>query len=196
MKRWIAIVLVFVALVALVYGVAVIQRGFSAADQPSGLERVMARAVRNIGIPSRARNEKNPLSAAPQVLAETRERFADRCANCHGSNGNGDSNIGRNLYPKAPDLRMPATQNLTDGAIHYIIKNGVRLTGMPAWGNPHVEQDDTDAWKLVLFVRSIAGLAPQEQSQQTAAQSPRTMLVRRLAGNATSKSTTTGKELR
>jgi len=168
MKRWIVAVLVFVALVAVVYGVAVVRRGFSAADQPSGLERVMARAVRNIGIPSRARNEKNPLTADPGVLAEAKERFGERCANCHGNNGNGDSNIGKNLYPKAPDLRLPATQKLTDGEIHYIIKNGVRLTGMPAWENPHIAQDDTDAWKLVLFVRSIAGLMPQEQSQQNA----------------------------
>jgi predicted CXXCH cytochrome family protein len=168
MKRWIVAVLVFVALVAVVYGAVIIRRGFSAADQPSGLERVMARTVRNLGIPSRARNEKNPLPAAPGVLAEAEERFGERCANCHGNNGNGESNIGKNLYPKAPDLRLPATQHLTDGEIHYIIKNGVRLTGMPAWGNPHIEQDDTDAWKLVLFVRSIAGLTPQEQSQQNA----------------------------
>jgi predicted CXXCH cytochrome family protein len=169
MRRWIVAILVFVALLAVVYGVTIIRRGFSAADQPSDLERVMARAVRNIGIPSRTRNEKNPLSATPGILAESREDFANRCANCHGDNGTGPSNIGQNLYPKAPDLRKPATQHLTDGQIHYIIKNGVRLTGMPAWGNPHIEQDDTDAWKLVLFVRSIAGLTPPERSQQAAA---------------------------
>jgi predicted CXXCH cytochrome family protein len=169
MKRWIVAVLVFVALVAVVYAVAVVRRGFSAADQPSGFERIMAQAVRNISIPGRARNETNPLSATPEALAQAHDNFANRCANCHGNNGTGPSNIGQNLYPKAPDLRMPATQNLTDGQIHYIIKNGVRLTGMPAWGNPHIAQDDADAWKLVLYVRSIASLTPQEQSQQAAA---------------------------
>jgi predicted CXXCH cytochrome family protein len=169
MKRWAFVLLILLAILAGLYGAFVIHRGFSAADQPSGLERVMARAVRNIGIPSRARNEKNPLTADPGALAEAKERFGERCANCHGSNGTGPSNIGQNLYPKAPDLRLPGTQNLTDGEIHYVIKNGVRLTGMPAWGNPHIAQDDTDAWKLVLFVRSIAGLTPQEQSQQNAA---------------------------
>ena len=168
MKRWGLAVLVLVALAAILYTIVVIRRGFSAADQPSALERGVARAVRNVSIPRRARNEANPLSATPDVLAEAKERFGERCANCHGNNGNGESNIGKNLYPKAPDLRLPATQNLTDGEIHYIIKNGVRLTGMPAWGNPHIAQDDTDAWKLVLFVRSIAGLTPQEQSQQNA----------------------------
>jgi predicted CXXCH cytochrome family protein len=174
MRRWIVAVLVFVAVVALVYGVAVIRHGFSATDQPSALERAMARAVRNIGIPSSATNEKNPLTATPDLLAEARENFANRCANCHGNNGTLASNIGQNLYPKAPDLSAPATQNLTDGEIHYIIKNGVRLTGMPAWSNPHIAQDDTDAWKLVLFVRDIAALTPQEQSQQaTTAKSAR-----------------------
>ncbi len=171
MKRWIAVSLILLAVAAFIYAVIVIRRGFSAADQPSYAERVMARTVRNISIPSHARNEKNPVSLSPEVLAEARNHFANRCANCHGNNGTGPSNIGQNLYPKAPDLRLPATQNLTDGEIHYIIKNGVRLTAMPAWGNPHIAQDDTDAWKLVLFVRSIAGLSPQEQSQQAAAKS-------------------------
>ena len=166
MRRWIVAVLVFVAVAALVYGVAVIRHGFSATDQPSALERAMARAVRNIGIPRSAKNEKNPLTATADLLAEAREDFVNRCANCHGNNGTLASNIGKNLYPKAPDLSAPATQNLTDGEIHYIIKNGVRLTGMPAWSNPHIAQDDTYAWKLVLFVRNIAALTPQEQSQQ------------------------------
>ena len=168
MKRSILAFLILLALAAGVYVAIVVHRGFSAADKPSGLERVVARAVRNVSIPSRARKEENPLSADPQILAEAREHFANRCANCHGDNGNGESNIGQSLYPKAPDLRLPKTQNLTDGEIHYIIKNGVRLTGMPAWQNPHVEQDDTDAWKLVLFVRSIAGLTTPERSQQAA----------------------------
>jgi predicted CXXCH cytochrome family protein len=166
MRRWIVAVLLFVAVIAVVYGVAVIRHGFSAADQPSALERGMARAVRNIGVPSLAKNEKNPLAATADLLAEARENFANHCANCHGNKGTLSSNIGQNLYPKAPDLSMPETQNLTDGEIHYIIKNGVRLTGMPAWSNPHIAQDDTDAWKLVLFVRNIAAATPQEQSQQ------------------------------
>ena len=169
MKRSIVAFLILLALAGIVYFAVVVRRGFSAADQPSYAERVVARAVRSVSIPSHARNEQNPLSPAPGVLAEAREQFANRCAICHGNNGTLSSNIGQNLYPKAPDLSMPATQNLTDGEIHYVIKNGVRLTGMPAWSNPHIAQDDTDAWKLVLFVRSIAGLTPQEHSQQNAA---------------------------
>ncbi|MGB6599029.1 MAG: cytochrome c3 family protein, partial [Candidatus Acidiferrum sp.] len=169
MKRPILIILILSVLAALIYGAAIIHRGFSAVDQPSYAERVIARTIRHISIPSRARHEQNPLSPTPDVLAEAREQFANRCANCHGNNGILASNIGQNLYPKAPDLRSPATQNLSDGEIHYIIKNGVRLTGMPAWSNPHIAQDDTDAWKLILFIRNIAAATPQEHSQQAAA---------------------------
>jgi predicted CXXCH cytochrome family protein len=65
-----------------------------------------------------------------------------------------------------PDLRAASTQNLTDGEIHYIIENGVELTGMPAWGNPHQAQNE-DGWKLVLYIRSLRPLSQQEPVQQT-----------------------------
>ena len=144
MIRWKVFFLVLIAMAALgaVYGTVVIRRGFSATDQPSAVERVMARTVRNLGIPRSARDEKNPWSATPDLLQEARENFTGHCAGCHGKDGDGRSGIGQNLYPKAPDLRRPETQKLTDGEIHYIIENGVQLTGMPAWGSPHQQTDD------------------------------------------------------
>src|ERR1700674_2000087 len=162
------LVLLAVVILAVGYGASVIRRGFSAKDQPSGVERVMARTVRNLGIPRSARNEKNPWTTTPSSLHEARENFTDHCAGCHGKDGDGRSGIGPNLYPKAPDLQRPETQNLSDGEIHYIIQNGVRLTGMPAFGNPHGGQDDNAAWKLVLFVRSIGLTTPQEKAEQGA----------------------------
>ena len=170
MRSWRVFVTLFVAvaILAVVYGTTVIRRGFSAADQPSSLEKVVSRTVRNLGIPSSARNEKNPWTATPETLQEAQELFTNHCAGCHGKDGNTQSEIGQNLYPKAPDLRTAPTQNLTDGEIHYIIRNGVRLTGMPALGNPHVGQEDNNAWKLVLFIRSISQLTPQEKTLQDA----------------------------
>jgi predicted CXXCH cytochrome family protein len=161
------LVLFGIALVAAIYGAVLIRRGFSAAAEPSLFEKVLARTVRNLSIPRRARNEKNPWTATPETLKEAREHFTDRCAVCHGYDGSGQTKVGRNLYPKVPDLRLPKTQNLTDGEIHYIIENGVRLTAMPAWGNPHEELDD-DSWKLVLFIRSLRPLTTEEKTQQNA----------------------------
>jgi hypothetical protein len=58
-------------------------------------------------------------------------------------------------------MRLPATQNLSDGELYYIIRNGVPLTGMPAWGEPHTDQDD-ESWQLVLFIRHLSHLTPEE----------------------------------
>ena len=165
-RNAVLLILLAVAILAAAYGTAVIRRGFSAADQPSAFETVVSRTVRNLGIPSSARDEKNPFEPTQEGLQEERELFTNHCAGCHGKDGNAQSEIGQNFYPKAPDLRLPATQNLTDGEIHYIIKNGVRLTGMPALGTPHVGEDNNTAWKIVLFVRSISQLTPQQKAEQ------------------------------
>jgi predicted CXXCH cytochrome family protein len=167
MNRWkvFVVVLIIAAVAAAVYGAVLIRHGFSAAGEPSSLEKIAARAARNLAIPRGARNEENPWKATPETLKEAREDFTARCAICHGNDGSGQTQVGRNLYPKAPDLRLPQTQNLSDGEIRYIIRNGVRLTGMPAWGNPHVEQDE-DSWKLVLVIRDLRQLTTEEKTQQ------------------------------
>jgi hypothetical protein len=99
------------------------------------------------------RNAANPVAFSPEVWVEARAHFADHCAACHANNGSGDVEIGRNLYPRAPDMRLPDTQTLTDGEIYWIIENGVRLTGMPAWGDG--SPNDIDTWKLVHFIRRL-----------------------------------------
>jgi predicted CXXCH cytochrome family protein len=147
------------------YGIRLIWRGFSTANEPSYLERVVARTARNLAIPRTARLEANPFQATPEVVKAARESFIARCAVCHASDGSGQTEAGRNLYPRAPDLRLPLTQNLPDGEIRYIIRNGVRLTGMPGWAKPHDEQSD-DSWKLVLFIRNLRRLTVEEQRQQ------------------------------
>jgi len=169
MKAWkIVLVLLATAVIALgLFGARLIWRGFSTANEPSYLEKAVARAARNLSIPRKARLETNPWEATPDVLKAARENFLDRCAICHGSDGSGQTTVGRNLYPKVPDLRAPQTQNLTDGEIRYIIRNGVRLTGMPGWANPHDQQSD-DSWKLVLFIRDLRQLSSQERAQQAA----------------------------
>jgi predicted CXXCH cytochrome family protein len=163
MTRWkvLALLCGVLVLVGAIYAALLIHRGFSAAAEPSAAERVVARLVRNLSIPGRFAREVNPWKLTPDNLQQAREIFAARCAVCHGIDGSGQTLVGRNLYPKPPNLLLPQTQSLTDGQIHYIIENGVRLTGMPAWGNPHEEQGDT-SWKLVLLIRNLRQPSAQE----------------------------------
>jgi nitrate/TMAO reductase-like tetraheme cytochrome c subunit len=150
---------------SVVYAGISVSRGFSTAAEPSSIEKFIARTARNIVIPKKAQLEVNPFQPTPSVLNEARENFIARCSVCHGPDGAGQTDIGRNLYPKVPGLRLPRTQSLTDGQIRTIIRNGVRLTGMPGWARPHDEQSD-DSWKLVLFIRDLRQLTKEEQMQQ------------------------------
>ena len=150
---------------AAAFGWVTIRPGFSARDNPSALGAYLAKTPRNLSIPASGRDAKNPFASTAEVLSEARAHFADHCAICHGNDGSGKTQIGQNLYPGAPDMRLPETQNLTDGEIYYVIHNGIRLTGMPAWGT---EEKDDDSWKLVVFIRHLPHLTPAEEREMEA----------------------------
>lgn len=135
--------------------------GLSAREQPPAVEAAIARAARSLMIPRAARRMENPLAASPEALASARAHWADHCASCHGNDGRGQTSMGRNLYPKAPDMTAEATQELSDGELFWIIENGVKLTGMPAWGTP-APDDDAESWELVHFVRHLPALTAAE----------------------------------
>jgi mono/diheme cytochrome c family protein len=145
--------------------------GFSTRVQPTGAERVAARLARRWAIPGQARAARNPVPFSPEAWSDARAHFADHCASCHANDGSGNTEVGRNLYPKAPDMRLADTQNLGDGELYWIIENGVRLTGMPAWGTGR--DDDDDTWKLVHFIRRLKDLTPEHLSDM-AAMNPKT----------------------
>lgn len=167
MRRTRVLLLLALAVVIFVVvgAVVAVHHGFSARDQPSALETFVARTARRLAVPSTAKNEKNPFTASPELMTEARAHFADHCAICHANNGSGNTEIGKNLYPKAPDMRLPQTQNLTEGELYYTIHNGIRLTGMPAWGT---EVKDEDSWKLALFIRRLPQLTQAEEREMEA----------------------------
>ena len=150
--------LVALAIAAFFY---VAGRGFSARDRPTFVEAAVARRLRHIAVPRAQRTRTNPVPKTPDVIRAGLEHFADHCAMCHANDGSGDTEIGRNLYPKAPDMRAAATQDLSDAELFYIIENGVRLTGMPAWGNGTPEGEKA-SWTLVRFIRHLPQLTQEE----------------------------------
>jgi mono/diheme cytochrome c family protein len=132
-----------------------------ARQEPSKVEAALARRFRSLSVPANARHSKNPFTTSPGLLQESARHFADHCASCHGNDGSGNTEMGRNLYPRAPDMRQADTQQLSDGELYSIIHNGVRWTGMPAWGEPGSDNDQ-DSWKLVLFIRHLPDLTAAE----------------------------------
>lgn len=165
MKRGNLLLLLLVVIlgVAAAFAASILHNGLSARARPSALETFIARNIRHIAIPSNARAMTNPIADSPEVQREARLHFADHCAICHGNDGSGDTPIGRGLYPKPPDLRQENTQKLSDGELFWIIENGVRLTGMPAFGGEAGHDSGEDSWKLVRFIRHLPKLTAEER---------------------------------
>jgi mono/diheme cytochrome c family protein len=138
--------------------------GFSAKTEPHALEVLMARQIRHLAIPIEKRNAVNPVPLNAEVMNEARAHFADHCAVCHSNDGSGQTPIGKNVYPKAPDMRLSDTQSLSDGELFWVIHNGIRFTAMPAWGSGDPEKD-LDSWKLVHFIRHLPQITQEELDQ-------------------------------
>lgn len=163
MRRGNAIFLAIIAAIALiaVAAASILHDGVSARANPSALETMMARQARHMAIPAGARKLQNPAADTPQNLRDARLHFADHCAICHANDGSADTMMGRNLYPKPPDLRLEQTQKLADGEIFWIIENGIRFTGMPGFGG--APGSERDSWKLVRFIRHLPQLSGEER---------------------------------
>ncbi|MGB2672445.1 MAG: c-type cytochrome [Candidatus Acidiferrum sp.] len=164
MKRGTLMLLVLglVAVVIIVVITSIFHNGLSARATPTVLEKMMAREARQLAIPSAARALSNPVPASAENLHDARLHFADHCSICHGNDASGDTMIGRGLYPKPPDLRLPETQKLSDGELFWVIENGVRFTGMPAFSTPGMQED---SWKLVAFIRHLPQLTLDEKME-------------------------------
>jgi cytochrome c len=104
---------------------------------------------------------KNPIVATPAVIHDGMAHWAYHCAACHANNGSGETMYGKTMYPRPPNMRQQDTQQMSDGELYYTIKNGVRLSGMPAFGEPG--DDDLDSWKLVVFIRHLPPLTRSEE---------------------------------
>jgi mono/diheme cytochrome c family protein len=134
--------------------------GFSARATPSSIEEFAATTARKLAMPDHAKHLRNPVPFSNEALEQARAHWADHCAYCHANDGSGNTEVGRNLYPKPPDMRASPTQSLSDGELYFTINRGIRLTGMPAWGAPG--DDDEESWKLVYLIRHLPKMTAQD----------------------------------
>jgi mono/diheme cytochrome c family protein len=170
MKRWKIVLLCMIAVFAAgaIYAMVLVRRGFSARENPSWMEGFAAQIAKSLAVPATYRM-KNPYPATAENIREGEEHFADHCSICHANDGGGDTLFGRGLYPKPPDMRTAETQNKSDGELYYTIENGVRLSGMPAFGpasallsGKNQGTGDAETWKLVLFLRRLPQITSEE----------------------------------
>ena len=156
------ITLALVAILLLVVGYVSLNNLFFASAPPGRVETSLALRARNLSIPSDARQARNPFAGQKDAWREVLDHYAEHCEACHAYDGHGGAEVGRNLNPRTPDMAQARTQQLTDGELFYIIQNGVRWTGMPAWKRNHTPEE---TWRLVSFIRHIPSLTAEEMRQ-------------------------------
>jgi mono/diheme cytochrome c family protein len=146
---------------------AALLQGCTASKPPSEGETTLTNAAKDVVIPIEAGKMQNPLPETAEVVSQGHEVFLGSCVQCHGTNANGDTTVGRNMNPPAMDLHSPHVQHWSDGELYWIIRNGVRLTGMPSWQS---SISDNDTWKLARYIHSLPH--SDAASTSTTAQSP------------------------
>jgi mono/diheme cytochrome c family protein len=166
------VAVVIVAIAGTITGFAYIKiTGLSAQAAPGPVETAVARRVRGLAVPSDYRTLANPVLSNEESVRNGMAHFADHCASCHANDGSGNTHLGREMFPPAPDMRASATQELTDGELFYFIEHGIRFTGMPGWSTGTLDGEEA-SWHLVNFMRQLPKLTP-EQVVEMAAMNPR-----------------------
>ncbi len=132
---------------------AISQFNLSAIPEPGSVENYLATSTRHLLV---RRGSREGIPSAPVNLAASIEEgdklYGTDCAACHGLDGHKPTDPGRWMYPRAADLTSREVQQYSDRELFWIVRNGIRLSGMPAFGN--VETDER-IWNLVNYVRTL-----------------------------------------
>ncbi len=153
MKRLVWITVSILTLVLVGGGVMVSQFNLSALPEPGKTETLLATKAKRFLIRRVSRGEIPPPPTDLQAsLIEGDKLFGTDCSPCHGNSGRKPTDAGRWMYPRASDLGSAEVQAYSDRELFWIVKNGIRLSGMPAFGR--VESDE-HVWDLVHFVRTL-----------------------------------------
>ena len=115
-----------------------------------------------------------PLRFSEDQIRHGFEHFRETCVACHGAPGVPPAEMGRGLRPEPPPL-AEAARHWSTAELFWIVKHGVKTTGMPAWSPTH---DDEELWSIVAFVERLPTMSPDDyrrlETEIAAAESGRT----------------------
>jgi mono/diheme cytochrome c family protein len=152
-------IVAFIAVVLLIIAFGGVD--MSAAGGPGSFEGVIGSWMASRSVSVRAADEKNPHANDAAAVADGLHHYREMCVQCHGGPGVKSEEFAAGLDPPPPDLGEEA-KDWTDGELFWIIKHGIRMTGMPAFGKSH---SDDDIWKIVAFVRQLDQLTDRQKAE-------------------------------
>jgi mono/diheme cytochrome c family protein len=127
------------------------------ADAPHwSVTYTVLQTVRDRSIAARSQKENVPDLNDPQVILKGAGQYAAMCTGCHLAPGVDDSELRHGLYPQPPKL---ALQHVDPKTAFWVIKHGIKMSAMPAWGSSH---DDATIWSMVAFLQKLPTLSPEE----------------------------------
>ena len=134
-----------------------------AADDPHwGVTSRLIETARDRSIASRTKDIAVPANLSDEKLvASGAGEYAEMCTGCHLAPGMQDTEMRTGLYPKPPNLAEPGAR-LAPAQQFWIIKHGLKMTGMPAWGLTH---DDEIIWSIVAFLQKLPELSPAKYKE-------------------------------
>ncbi len=153
-----AVLIVVVLVVAIILAA---QIDLSALPEPGARETSLAVSAKRWLIGRAARGSVGAAPAADASSADNGSMtYGMDCDSCHGKDGRHPTENGQWMYPRVPDLGSPGVQAWSDAELFWIIKNGVRFSGMPGFAKM---QTDKAIWDLVHYVRSLGAAAPSSK---------------------------------
>ncbi len=162
MKIFFSVLLTIAGIIIL--GLIYIYGGFynvSAMEKEGGISRWVLNTARKHSIDSRVKDINVPDLNNQAMINEGLSHYKEMCDDCHGAPGEPESEIAKCLNPDAPDLVKWGNQ-IPPEQIFWVTKNGIRMTGMPAWGKTH---SDEKIWAIVAAVRKLNQVTPAQYAQ-------------------------------
>jgi len=153
MKHSLIVLCIALGLIVAAGGFALAQFNLSALPEPGSAEILFAGKLRHLYVRRASRAPiPDPPANRQASIDEGDKLFGTECGACHGLSGHQPTDAGRWMYPRAADLTATDVKQYSDRELYWIIKNGIRFTGMPAFGN--VEPSE-HIWNLVHYVRTL-----------------------------------------
>jgi len=162
---------IIIAVLGLGIGLALVYSGVinvAATNPHSALTDWLLSTASDHSIHYQAKGINAPSVDDPKMIAEGFEHYREMCVGCHLAPGIKSSEISQGLMPAPPKLQE-AAEEWTPAELFWVIKNGIKMTGMPAWGPTH---SDKKIWAMVAFVKQLPKMTAAQYKAMDVAAGP------------------------
>jgi Cytochrome c. len=151
------IVVILIEIIVVILGAYSGIPDISAAKPEGKITDWFLNTTKDHSIHSRAASITVPSLNDSSLVATGFEHYNEMCVTCHGAPGKEPDELAQGLNPPAPDL-AGSTTDLSPAEMFVIVKDGIKMTGMPAWGSTH---SDSAIWAIVAFLQRLQTLTPE-----------------------------------